>query len=192
MFEYNPSRGDVPSYPECMRRADEADVIVVLGAHWYGWVPEDQPAGEDGPGRKSITWLEAERAWASGKEVLGFVVETDVKAWPHKTEMDVLTDYSAPDYQSKSAEYPRRMALLAQFKKEISRYQRNSFRSEDDLAAKVTPSLSDWRERHGLVAQPVAEQGVDPKDGRARRRDRYQGYSTRAAQADAAVDCGTS
>lgn len=40
----------------------ECDVLVVLVAHRYGWVPSDQPD----KGTKSITWLECEAMRAGG------------------------------------------------------------------------------------------------------------------------------
>ena len=36
----------------------EADVLVLIVAHRYGWVPPDQEGGED----KSITWLDLSSA----------------------------------------------------------------------------------------------------------------------------------
>ena len=63
-----------PSLPECLRLVSEADVVVVIVAHRYGWVPPDQAAGDC----KSITWLECEQAERKGKRVLGFLVDSDV------------------------------------------------------------------------------------------------------------------
>ena len=45
-----------PPYAACMEKVRECDVLVVIVAHRYGWVPEDQP----GKQAKSITWLECE------------------------------------------------------------------------------------------------------------------------------------
>ena len=165
MSEYNPSRGDMLALPECMRRVREADVVVAIAAHWYGWIPEDQPPGDDGPGQKSITWLEADEAWKAEIEVLGFVVETNPKSWFHKKESDDLAELSADDskFADKVARIQRRMALLEGFKKEISKYQRKTFESEGDLAAKVTASLSNWCKRHGLPGDDQHDEAVDAK-----------------------------
>ncbi len=66
------------AYPACMDKVSDCDVLVVLVAHRYGWVPADQP---DPRLAKSITWLECEEALRMGKEVLTFVIDPDFK-WP--------------------------------------------------------------------------------------------------------------
>lgn len=71
MMEYFVAGGDRPPLAACLAKVSEADVLCVLVAHRYGWVPPDQPAG----GRKSITWLECERAVGEGKEVLAFLLD---------------------------------------------------------------------------------------------------------------------
>jgi hypothetical protein len=38
----------------CLQRARQTEVLLVLVAHRYGWVPEDAKRNPDG---KSITWL---------------------------------------------------------------------------------------------------------------------------------------
>ena len=59
MMEYFPAAGDQPTLPACLEKVAEAEVVVVLVAHRYGWVPDD-PANSDA---KSIAWLECEHAW---------------------------------------------------------------------------------------------------------------------------------
>jgi len=61
-------------YNKCMQKVRECDVMVVIVAHRYGWVPPDQP----GILAKSITWLECEEILRVGKEVLAFVVDADL------------------------------------------------------------------------------------------------------------------
>ncbi|MGQ0593142.1 MAG: DUF4062 domain-containing protein [Gammaproteobacteria bacterium] len=68
MMEYFVASGDRPPLAACLAKVSEADVLCVLVAHRYGWVPPDQPAGE----HKSITWLECERVVGEGKELLAF------------------------------------------------------------------------------------------------------------------------
>jgi len=164
MFEYNPARGDVAAYEECMRRVRDADVVVAIVAHWYGWIPKDQPKGKDGPGNKSITWLECAEAWdgSERKEVLGFVVETEAKSWPNKKESDSFADLShtAPDFSDKVKEIQQRLALLDEFKKEVSKYQRRTFTSEDNLAAQVAATLPDWRARHGFATEAAPSEAT--------------------------------
>jgi hypothetical protein len=72
MMEYFVATGG-PSLRECLRKVSEADVVVAIVAHRYGWVPPDQPASDC----KSITWLECEHAEGEGKRVLAFLADKD-------------------------------------------------------------------------------------------------------------------
>jgi hypothetical protein len=55
-----------------MERVASINVLVVIVAHRYGWVPPDQP-GKEG---KSITWLECEQAAVNDRhEVLAFILD---------------------------------------------------------------------------------------------------------------------
>jgi hypothetical protein len=63
MMEYFVASGDKPPLSVCLSKVSEADVLAVIVAHRYGWVPPDQPADQ----HRSITWLECERAVADGK-----------------------------------------------------------------------------------------------------------------------------
>ena len=67
-----------PSVRWCMEQVDRADFLVVLVAHRYGWVPTSE---EGGDGRKSITQMEVDRANATGKIVLPYIIEDDAP-WP--------------------------------------------------------------------------------------------------------------
>ena len=71
---------DNPPLQECLERVDGTEVLVVIVAHWYGWEPEDQSASSADE-RKSITWLECERAVKNKREVLAFVVDEQAD-WP--------------------------------------------------------------------------------------------------------------
>jgi Domain of unknown function (DUF4062) len=77
MMEYFVAGGDRPPLAVCLAKVSEADVLCLLVAHRYGWVPPDQPAG----GYKSITWLECERTVGESKEVLAFLLD-DAVPWP--------------------------------------------------------------------------------------------------------------
>src|SRR5690348_14364134 len=78
MMEYFPASGHVPSLPACLEKVAEAEVVVVILAHRYGWVPD----GPDNPDKKSITWLECDYArQVAKKEVLAFLVDP-VYSWP--------------------------------------------------------------------------------------------------------------
>ncbi len=72
----------------------EAEVVVVLVAHRYGWVPD----AAENPGEKSITWLECERAWATKKEVLAFLLDPAFKWSPEFYERyRMVTEMDLPD-----------------------------------------------------------------------------------------------
>jgi len=63
-----------PPLDACLKRVREADALVVIVAHRYGWMPEDEKRNPDG---KSITWLECEEAERCGKDILAFVTDDD-------------------------------------------------------------------------------------------------------------------
>jgi len=70
MMEYFAAGGNKP-LQTCLEKVNPCDVLVVIVAYRYGWIPEDQPGAK----QKSITWLECEQAIANGKEVLAFIVD---------------------------------------------------------------------------------------------------------------------
>ena len=82
MAEYFPAGGN-PPLEECLARisgSDQeppADLLVIIAAHRYGWVPEKQPDQS----HHSITWLECQEAVKLGKDVLVFLVD-DTAEWP--------------------------------------------------------------------------------------------------------------
>lgn len=76
--EYWPARGDLPPPKTCLAEVSKADILVVMVAHRYGWVPVDQP----NEGGKSITWLECNEALREAQnkekiEVLAFLADKD-------------------------------------------------------------------------------------------------------------------
>jgi len=70
MMEYFAAGGN-PPLQTCMEKVKPCDVLIVIVAHRYGWIPEDQP----GKMQKSITWLECEQALKNGKKVIAFLVD---------------------------------------------------------------------------------------------------------------------
>src|ERR1700724_2682983 len=73
MMDTFAAQSEQPPYPACMAKVDPCDVVVVIVAHRYGWVPPDQPGRKD----RSITWLECDygRNKRPSAEVLAFVVD---------------------------------------------------------------------------------------------------------------------
>ncbi len=76
-----------PPAAECMQMAAEADAVICIVAHRYGFVPPKEMGGD---GERSITWLEVDSARHAGKPVFAFLV--DPKApWTEVKEQDRLT-----------------------------------------------------------------------------------------------------
>lgn len=135
MMEYFPAAGHRPTLAACLEEVDKAEVVVVLVAHRYGWVPDD-PSNRDA---KSITWLECHRAWnVTGKEVLAFLVEPNCD-WPVELREDyrLIEDKNLPTrkYNQVRTEVKRNEEKLDQFKKQLSGYLRATFTD----AASVRP-----------------------------------------------------
>jgi hypothetical protein len=122
---------------ECMRMAAEADAVICVVAHRYGYVPPPQLGGD---GERSITWLEVDAAKRAGKPVFVFVV--DPKApWPEIREQDRLT--SEPP--EKSAEIVKAVQKLKEFKAYLeSEFTRNTFSNADELSQFVTAALANF------------------------------------------------
>ena len=57
MMEYFAASGDKPPLSACLDKVSQADVLIVIVAHRYGWVPPRQGKAR----HKSITWLECEQ-----------------------------------------------------------------------------------------------------------------------------------
>src|SRR5690242_19821517 len=86
MMEYFPARG-VPPLDECLERVSPCELLLVLSARRYGWIPTDQ----SGAAAKSITWLECEQAARNGKDIIVFFLDQKTP-WPvEQTEAYRLT-----------------------------------------------------------------------------------------------------
>ena len=146
MQEYFVASGEHPPLAACLKKLADADVVVVIVAHRYGWKPPDQPGGL----QKSITWLECECARGQGKEVLAFLV--DDPEWPAaKKEAYRITEALEQGRATPGllAEVQQDIARLAEFKKWLDGLGiRSTFTGPEDLRGKVESALRDWRERH--------------------------------------------
>jgi len=150
MMEYFPASGHAPSLPACLEKVAEAEVVVVLVAHRYGWVPDDP----SNPDAKSITWLECDHAWnVTGKEVLGFLVDPGC-TWPAEWKEDyrLVTERNKPGILE---EVTRNEKKLAQFKRELSRCARATFTDAASVRPLVSEALAQWRRRHQPTVAPV-------------------------------------
>src|SRR5262245_14587847 len=122
---------------ECRALAADASAVVVIVAHRFGWVPT--PA-EGGDGVRSITWLEADAAEAAEKPVFAFLVDPAF-AWLHGREQDSLVD--AGDEASALRAF-HRVQGLKQLRAALEKRVRARFSTPEDLAYKVTSSVSRW------------------------------------------------
>ena len=114
MMEYFVASGEHPPLEACLSQVSEADLLVVVVAHRYGWVPPDQ--GADQP--KSITWLECEQAVSEGKEVLAFLVD-EKEAWPEEAREAYRLTAAIQNRSANGALYGevnRNVGMLKQFK----------------------------------------------------------------------------
>jgi formylglycine-generating enzyme required for sulfatase activity len=147
MQEYFPASGQKQPLDQCLNRVSASDVLVVIVAHRYGWVPSDQP----GCYCKSITWLECEEAANSGKEVLVFLLERGCD-WPERLKEAYRLMAAAEEGQytpELAAEVNRNIGKLREFRHWLdSRGIRATFTSPADLQAKLASALFEWRSRH--------------------------------------------
>ncbi|MGA2602544.1 MAG: DUF4062 domain-containing protein, partial [Bryobacteraceae bacterium] len=136
-----------PPYQACMDKVRECDVLVVIVAHRYGWVPTDQPGSQ----AKSITWLECEEIRGIGKELLAFLVEPDHK-WPAELKEEyrlieaLHKGQLTPEVQT---EIVRSIKKLAEFKTWIDSLGfRRTFTDPASLNSDVQAQLTKWLKRH--------------------------------------------
>lgn len=69
-----------PSVATCKQRVMSCDIVVVIVAHRYGWIP---PKDQGGDGETSITWMEYKWAREFAKPVVPYVLDDKAK-WPDK------------------------------------------------------------------------------------------------------------
>ena len=116
-----------PVVSECLRYAKEADVLVGIIAHRYGWEPD---------GKKSITEMEYDAV----TERLMFLIDPTLPVNIEK------------DFDSGSDKWEKQKKLEA-FRKKISRDQLPATFNETTLGAIVLDSLHKWREKREGVGE---------------------------------------
>ncbi len=148
-MEYFPASGEHLPLETCLEKVTDADLLVVIVAHRYGWVPPDQGGDE----HKSITWLECEQARAGKdkKEVLAFVVDKK-HAWDpqlkeyYRIAAAVSEGKATPELL---VEVQRNVERLRDFKGWIDSIGvRAKFTTPEDLGWKVAEALREWKQRH--------------------------------------------
>lgn len=135
----------------CQGKVDEADLVVLVVAHRYGWVPSVE---EGGDGVSSITRLEFERARnpPSGlgpKPVLVFAVDEKAE-WTARREQDRLVQARSPE---EALEIYQAVRALGDFKKELQTLVRDTFSTPADLADRAGSAVSKWLLKRAHVNQ---------------------------------------
>ncbi|HEY2914218.1 MAG TPA: DUF4062 domain-containing protein [Candidatus Angelobacter sp.] len=120
---------------ECTRMAAEADAVICIVAHRYGYVPPKELGGD---GERSITWLEVDAAKRAKKPVFAFLVDPNAK-WTEVKEQDRLT--SEPP--EKTPEIVKAVRKLQEFKAYLEREcTRNIFSNDEELAKLVAITVA--------------------------------------------------
>jgi formylglycine-generating enzyme required for sulfatase activity len=160
MMEYFAADGG-PPLDVCLAQVTPCDLVLVIVAHRYGWVPPDQPAGA----AQSITWLECRHADTQGKEVLALLVDQEHN-WPadrkesHRITAAIESGAATPELL---AEIQRNVAKLEKFRQWLAARTFATFTTPDDVRAKTVASLYQWRERHPEFGPAGAPPPVDPR-----------------------------
>jgi hypothetical protein len=145
-MEYFAASGG-PALRQCIALVSPCDVVVVIVAERYGWVPPDQP----GPDAKSITWLECEHAAGRGRELLVFLLGESVPWAAERTEEYRLAAAvkNGPLPQELINEVTRNVAKLKDFRAWLGEGRTTTtFTTPDDLSKKVMQALHQWFDRH--------------------------------------------
>ena len=155
MQEYFAAGGNLP-LDACMKKVSGSDaeppsnVLVVIVAHRYGWVPEDQAGSE----RKSITWLECDEAVRSGQEVLALLVD-EKDDWPEELKEEFLITEAIRKGEGVgrllelTRNVQRNVGRLREFKAWLDdQGMRATFTNPESVSAEVGAALNDWLDRH--------------------------------------------
>ncbi len=136
------SFGASPNEPVdvCQNKVRESDLLIVMVAHRYGWVPGSD---EGGDGHKSITWIEVETALEAGIPVFAFLVDMSF-GWTQPKEQDLLTQTEEKKDIDKIVKHVRALKDFREFLKNKAGLIRETFTTPDDLGLKVATSLSNW------------------------------------------------
>ncbi len=122
---------------ECMKMAAEADAVICIVAHRYGYVPPKELGGD---GERSITWLEVDAAKRANKPVFAFLVDSKA-SWDEVKEQDRLT--SEPP--EKAPDIFKAVQDLQKFKTFLqNEYMRGTFANKDELAMRVAITLANF------------------------------------------------
>jgi hypothetical protein len=137
----------------CMQEVDKADLLVLVVAHRYGWIPRPEDGGD---GTSSITRLEFQRALkplkGQPKPVLAFLVDAKAE-WTDPKEQDRLT---TAETEQQANDVWKAVQALGGLKKEVSALVRDTFSTPADLADKAGSAVARWL----LDQQALQQQNV--------------------------------
>jgi len=136
-----------PSVQECKRQIEKCQILVVLVAHRYGWIPT---AEEGGDAEQSITHIEVLHAKKLGLPVLPFVVQKDAE-W----RADLIEGYGKPEVK----------ARLDKFKAELQQTLAGFFSTPVSLDGPVSRALQEAANKiersKALCAKPRSDDEVE-------------------------------
>ena len=161
MMEYFGSGPNLP-LNQCLQKVDAADVVVLIVAHRFGWVPSQTGDFEQ---RKSITWLECERAQQNGTPIFPYIIgpgapyddklKEENRLGPAIASGNLSSDKAAELLK----EIQHNVAQLKAFKNWINdSFIRETFTNTQDLRGKVAEALVRWLHDHPeLIRQAEPE-----------------------------------
>ena len=148
-----------PPLEQCLARVKETDVLIVLSAHRYGWIPPDQTTGSPA---KSITWLECEQAKKESLEVLPFLIGHD-DSWPAEKKEDYRLNIAlkngtlTPELMS---DVMNSVAGLKKFHQWLGKEKwRKKVQTPQELQTEIVLALQEWRKRHPDFESPAISPG---------------------------------
>jgi len=150
--------GALPNEPVevCMSKVRQSNALVVMVAHRYGWVPGP---GEGGDGFKSITWIEVETALNEGIPVFAFLVDMNY-GWSQPKEQDLLLKAKGKEDVEKVVQNVKALKDFREFLENKAGLTRETFTTPEDLALKVSTSLSNWAREPKLAPGSVPTQRI--------------------------------
>ncbi|MCP4608376.1 MAG: DUF4062 domain-containing protein [Planctomycetes bacterium] len=138
----------------CKKKVRDCDALVVMVAHRYGWIPEED---EGGDGKKSITWIEVETALEEDRPVFAFLVDMDY-GWIQPKEQDLLVKAKSKKKIDEVIKKVRALQDFRTFLESEAGLTREKFTTPEDLALKVATSLSSEIREHKSAPDKVRKQ----------------------------------
>ena len=121
----------------CKERVIGADLVVLILAYRYGWIPTQD---EGGDGVSSMTRIEFETALQYDRPVIAFIVD-EKSAWTAPAEQDRLLTASS---EREALAVWTTVLALQRFKQDARTLVRDTFSTPADLADKVGTAVARW------------------------------------------------